>query len=132
MKVKKQEKKNVVKNRIKKATKEKIENVEAEVVNSNDVRLTVPYRLATKLNQDVSLRKSQNNTRKQFAAFIEDNFDDLVDCYDKITDSLIKARIFLEVAKLVIPRPKEYDEGDDEKNTRNKLIARMFGGKVEV
>ena len=126
------------KKRIKESEKELIENV--EVIETRikskgtaapvDVRVSVPYKLATKLNQDTNLRKSQNNIRKQFATFIENNFDDLVDCYDKISDPLIKTRIILEVAKLVIPRPKEYENGEGESDERNKIISRMFGKSI--
>jgi hypothetical protein len=118
-------KKRAVNMRIKKAADEHIENVEVTEVDTSDIKLTVPFRLATKLNQEVSLRKSQNNIRKQLSSFIENYFDDFIDSYNKMADTSLRARLFVEVIKLVIPRPKEFEERDSAED-REKIIKRLF------
>jgi hypothetical protein len=118
-------KKRAVNTRIKKATDEHIENIEAAEIYPTDIKLTVPFRLATKLNQEVSLRKSQNNIRKQMSTFIENHFDDFVKDYNRITDPSLRMRLIIELAKLVIPRPKEY-EGHDSIEDGEKIIRRLF------
>lgn len=118
-------------NRIKKAADERIENVEGKTatkVNQKDVQLSVPFRLASKLNQDTNLRKSQNNIRKQFCAYVEGHFEEFVECYKNTTDPIIRARMFLEVAKMVIPRPKDYGP-ENEEGSRRDTLKRLFGGQ---
>jgi hypothetical protein len=119
-------KKRAVNSRVKKAADERIDNVEVTKINPSDVKLTIPFRLATKLNQEVSLRKSQNNIRKQLSLYVESYFDEFINDCNKITDPSLRARLFVEVAKLVIPRPKEFEDRDSTEE-HDKIIKRLFG-----
>ena len=110
------------------AAKERIDNVEATKVNPSDIKITVPFALATKLNQVENLRKSQSIIRKQLCTYITNYFDDFVSNMEVIKreDNIIHARLFVEVLKLVIPRPKEYEE-QSEIDERGNSIKRLFG-----
>jgi hypothetical protein len=118
-------KKRAVNSRVKKAADEPVDNAEVTKIDPSDIKLTIPFKLATKLNQEVSLRKSQNNIRKQLSAYVESYFDRFVDDCNKIADPSLRARLFMEVAKLVIPRPKEYEYLDSAEE-HDKIIKRLF------
>jgi hypothetical protein len=119
-------KKRAVNSRVKKAVDEPVDNAEVTKIDSSDIKLTVPFRLATKLNQEVSLRKSQNNIRKQLSIYVENYFDRFVDDCNSITDHSLRARLFMEVAKLIIPRPKEFKDLNSAEE-HDKIIKRLFG-----
>ena len=118
-------------NHTKNAKKERIENVETTKVDPKDITLSVPFQIASKLNQDVNLRRSQNNLRKQLYTYIEDDFKrftkdmSALDAYPAI-----RVRLFIEIMKMVLPRPKEYDDGADSQEQRSKIISRLFGKEL--
>jgi hypothetical protein len=120
-------KKQAKRKKIIEATKERIDNVETAItkINPKDVKLTVPYRLASTLNQNINLRKAQNNIRKQLCVYVEDEFDTFVDDCKKITDPAIRARLYAEVIKMIIPRPKDF--ADDTEESRRNIYKRLFG-----
>jgi hypothetical protein len=115
------------------AAQEKIENVgdrktKITKIDDRDVKLTVPYRIATTLNQNINLRRSQNNIRKQLCVFVEHEFDTFVDDFRKITDPAIRARLHIEIIKMIIPRAKDFsDYADESKN----IYKRLFGKQNE-
>lgn len=128
-------KKQAKKGKIVKATNERIENLEPEKkgkstdINLADAKLTVPYKLATQLNQNLNLRKAQNNIRKQLCVYVENEFETFVDDCKNITDPSIRARLYVEITKLIIPRPKDFGEGSDSEENRRKVYKRLFGEK---
>ena len=114
--------------RIKNAKKVLVENVESTKVNSKDVALSIPFDIATKLNQNMGLRRVQNNLRMQLHTIIENNIITL----EKDLKALkgrpdIRARLIVEMMKMVLPRPKEYDNDTDSKEQRDKMVSRLFG-----
>ncbi|MDR2917859.1 MAG: hypothetical protein LBV72_00630 [Tannerella sp.] len=132
-------KKQAKRKKVVEATRDRIENIEKKkkgnkkkvtTVDPKDVTLTVPYRMATTLNQNMNLRKSQNNIRKQLCVYVEEMFDTFVDDCRRITDPSIRARLYVEVVKMVIPRPKDFGDdgtGDDRRN----IYKRLFGGNKD-
>jgi hypothetical protein len=117
-------KKRALNKRTKEAADARIANIEVTKIDSADIKLTVPFRLATKLNQETSLRKSQNNIRKLLSTYVENYFDRFVDDCNAIDDPALRARLFVEVAKLTIPRPKDFGDNAED---REKTIKRLFG-----
>ena len=118
-------KKQSTRRKVVKATKERIENVEAEVVGKNDADITVPFEIATELNQRANLRRAQKNIRKQLCTYITSDFGRFVTSMQKIDEPAIHARLFVEVLKIIIPRPKEYEDENDE--YKDKIMKRLFG-----
>ena len=114
--------------RINNAKNERIENVESTSVDSTDITLSVHFQIATKLNQDMSLRRAQNSLWKQLHAYIEADFSRFVkDIFAFDAYPAIRARLFIEMIKIILPRPKENDDGTDNQEQRNKIISRLFG-----
>ena len=114
--------------RVKNAKKSRVENVETTKVDSSDIVLSVPFDIATKLNQNMGLRRVQNNLRMQLHTIIENNITTL----DKDLKSLegkpeIRARLIVEMMRMVLPRPKDFGDETDSKEYRDKLISRLFG-----
>ena len=125
-------KKQAKRKRIIEAKDERIEVISSKICKNKDemdegATLSVPFQIATKLNQDLSLRKSQTNLRKQLCVFIENKFDNFLSDYDNLKEPELRVRVFVEVMKMIIPRPKEYDDGTNNQENRDKLISRLFG-----
>jgi len=121
-------KKQAKRKKVVKAAKERIENVEAEEVGKGEATLTVPFALATKLNQATNMRRSQNIVRKQLYTYITTYFTTFVTSMQKIEDNALYSRLFIEVLRIVVPRPKEYE---DDGEFKNKIANSLFG-KPEV
>ena len=129
---KKQEKRRKVIN----AKKERIENTEVAPakkrrttkIKDEDITLSVPFDVATRMNQNLNLRGAQNNLRKQLSVFIESNFNEFLSDYKELkSEPALRARLFVEVMKIVIPRPKDFGDDADSKEQRDKMISRLFG-----
>jgi hypothetical protein len=58
--------------------------------------------------------------------FLEQNIDEATTAFTEIKTPEMKIKYFIELAKLVMPRPKEEDVEQDANRRRDELIDRLF------
>ena len=104
-----------------------VESVDAEVIDSKDVAITVPFGSAVRSVQDANLRKEQNLLRKQLSTYLQADFGKFVTCMNAITDPQLFATLYLGNMKLFLPRPKEFEGNSEE--YENMIVSRLFGNK---
>jgi hypothetical protein len=98
-----------------------------------EMEIVIPFNIASRLNKEESIRGHQINLRKRLCVFIDEHFDDFVKDYQYLgqcTDpsmAALRMRLFTEVIKIVLPRPKELDS--DEAREQNKSIINKLLGK---
>ena len=120
-----------------KATREKIKkNVETQ--NTTDVEIVeavevVPsslpsYSSTSRKNQDANMRYEQNMLRKELASYLRENLPLFYDKMKEITDPELFVRLYIDVLKVFIPRPKEYEIIDSEEIKKN-FVEKFWGSK---
>ena len=133
--------------RIKNATKQDIAVVDAEVVNPEEVVVkkrgrprkirqenidaVVPFYIASRLNRDINIANEQRNLRKVLSAFLRERFDDFLEDFKNLSsEPALRARIFVEIMKIVLPRQREADDREGE-SERDKFMKKFFGNQEQ-
>jgi hypothetical protein len=88
----------------------------------------IPYVLATVINHRDMTKNYQESIRMELLKFLTDNFPAFCDDYSKLeNEPALRMRLFVEVSKLVMARPKMTDDADVVDDSREAMIRRMFG-----
>ena len=64
--------------------------------------------------------------KERISSFVEGNFEEFETSFKNEKNNVIKMKIYLEAAKLVIPRPKDPEEEDDANRRHKELIDRLW------
>ena len=124
------------------ATKGAIENIEAvsaeittkatkrkraKKIKPDEVKLVVPFNIASKINKDINIKNEYRNLRKKLLVYIQEHFDDFLDDYKRLEcEPALRARIYVEIIKIALPRQR-YEEGLDERSENERVMKRLFG-----
>lgn len=76
-----------------------------------------------------SKNKVSGKVKDMIEIFLEDNFESFTTFFSEIDNPAVKCKIFLEAAKLILPRPKDIEFENQVK--RDELLDRLFPKKVE-
>jgi hypothetical protein len=64
--------------------------------------------------------------KEKLAQFMETSFDEFVSSFNRIKRDDVKAKIYLEAAKLVLPRPKDEDEEEESNRRAREILDRIW------
>jgi hypothetical protein len=64
--------------------------------------------------------------KEKLAQFMETSFDEFVNSFNRIKRDDVKAKIYLEAAKLVLPRPKDEDEEEESNRRAREILDRIW------
>lgn len=78
-----------------------------------------------------SKNKVSAEIKERIATLLEEKFDSFAEDYDSITDKTVKCKIYLEAAKLVIPKPTESKEEEEKESQHQELLKRLFPARFE-
>ena len=88
----------------------------------------IPYVLATVINHRDMTRNYQESIRMELMRFLTNNFPAFCKDYRKLEgEPALRMRLFVEVSKLVLARPKMMEDADVADDSREAMIKRMFG-----
>ena len=73
-----------------------------------------------------SRNKKQNPVKNLFEDFSTDKFDKFKEDYESITDPYQRAKLYLDVAKTLVPRPINEEEKEPGA-IRSEFMKRLFG-----
>jgi len=101
----------------------------AKRIKKEDIDLIVPFAIASKINKDIDIKKEQRDLRKQLSVFIGEHFGEFIDDYRRLeAEPALRARLFVEIVKIVLPRQRETDDVEV-LSERDKLVKRLFGNQ---
>jgi len=70
--------------------------------------------------------KVTREVKEKLARFMELSFDDFVSSYNAIKKPEVKAKIYLEATKLVLPKPKDEDEEAESVRRSREILDRIW------
>lgn len=69
-----------------------------------------------------------NPVRKKIEKFVDEDFETLIEEIEGL-DLKERIKMKLELIKLVVPRPRDPDENEDNKNLRHAFYEKFFQNK---
>lgn len=70
--------------------------------------------------------KVTREVKEMIESFLSNNRHEFEDNFKKITDPEKVCKIYLEAAKIIMPRPKDEGERDDEERRHMEMINRIW------
>jgi hypothetical protein len=70
--------------------------------------------------------KVSYSLKKLLADFGNDKFEQFKNDFDSIDDSYQRAKMYVEISKLLIPRPVSEEELDAIRSSKSVLLSRLF------
>jgi hypothetical protein len=97
-------------------------------IKPEEIKTHVPFSVASKLNRQINLREQQTNIRKLLTVFIQENFEDFINDYNRLNaDPELRIRLYFEVLKMLVPKPLPVSDGDaDTADTVDMIYRRLF------
>jgi hypothetical protein len=69
--------------------------------------------------------------KEKINVFLDNNIDVATKAFKDIKTPEMKIKYFIELAKLVMPRPKDPDEEEDANRRHDELLDRLFNRKSD-
>jgi|688.fasta_scaffold1458970_2 hypothetical protein len=69
--------------------------------------------------------------KEKINVFLDNNIDVATKAFNDIKTPEMKIKYFIELAKLVMPRPKDPDEEEDANRRHDELLDRLFNRKSD-
>lgn len=70
--------------------------------------------------------KVTKEVKEHIAKFVEGKFEEFMESFDAIKKPEIKARVYLEVVKLILPKPKSKDEEEESNRRAREILDRIW------
>jgi hypothetical protein len=70
--------------------------------------------------------KVTREVKEHIAKFVEGKLEEFIESFEAIKKPEIKARVYLEAAKLILPRPKDEEEENEADRRAKELLDRLW------
>ncbi len=70
--------------------------------------------------------KVSKEVKEQIAKFVSGEFEEFKTAFEAIKKPEIKARIYLEAAKLILPKPKDEEEENEADRRAKEFLDRLW------
>lgn len=70
--------------------------------------------------------KVTREVKEHIAKFVEGKLEEFIESFEAIKKPEIKARVYLEAAKLILPRPKDEEEEEESNRRAREILDRIW------
>lgn len=70
--------------------------------------------------------KVSSDIKKRMAVFLDGKFDQFTKDMNDVEDPGYRAKLYMEAYKLVVPKPRDIEDIEDERDFRKQFMDRIF------